>query len=176
MLIDFCDSHDMVIGGIFPHRNIDKTTWIAPDGHTENQIDHISINKKCRRPLCDVRNRRGADIFSDHHLVIAKIKIAAIRRNFRKRAKRLDVCKLKNRNVKREFRTPLRNKYEQVVNEEENKGKDESVVVEDSTENKRDKIKATLLTAGEETLGYKEQAKKEWISVVMETDRGKEGN
>jgi hypothetical protein len=72
----------------------------------------------------------------------------------------LDVYKLKNGNVKREFRTHLRNKYEEVINEEENKGKDESVVVEDSIENKWEKIKATLLTAG-----YKEKARKEWISV-----------
>jgi hypothetical protein len=49
-LIDFCDSHDMVIGGtIFSHRNIHKTTWIAPDGHTENQNDHINVNKKIEK-------------------------------------------------------------------------------------------------------------------------------
>jgi hypothetical protein len=36
--------------------------------------------------------------------------------------------------------------------------------VEDSIEDKWDKIKATLLTAGAETLGYKEQARKESMS------------
>ncbi|VDP20660.1 unnamed protein product [Schistosoma margrebowiei] len=63
-----------VIGGTtFLHKRIHKATWISPDHITENQIDHIVINKS-RRIMEDVRTRRGADIASDHHLVVAKMK------------------------------------------------------------------------------------------------------
>ncbi|VDP23750.1 unnamed protein product [Schistosoma margrebowiei] len=66
----------LVIGGtIFPHKRIHKTTWISPDHTTENQIDHICINKKFRRTMEDVRTRRGADVASDHHLVVANLKL-----------------------------------------------------------------------------------------------------
>ncbi|VDP03231.1 unnamed protein product [Schistosoma margrebowiei] len=34
-----------------------------------------AINKKFRRTMEDVRTRRGADIASDHHLVVANLKL-----------------------------------------------------------------------------------------------------
>jgi hypothetical protein len=38
---------------------------VSPDNITENQIDHIAINKRLRRSLSDARNKREADIGSD---------------------------------------------------------------------------------------------------------------
>ncbi|VDP28107.1 unnamed protein product [Schistosoma mattheei] len=65
----------MVIGGtIFPHKRIHKATWISPGHTTENQIDHNYINKKFRRTIEGVKTRRGPDIGSDHHLVVANLK------------------------------------------------------------------------------------------------------
>ncbi|VDP40306.1 unnamed protein product [Schistosoma margrebowiei] len=73
---NLCAFNKLVIGGtIFPHKRIHKATWISPDHTTENQIDHICINKKFRRTMEDVRIRRGADIVSDHHLVVANFKL-----------------------------------------------------------------------------------------------------
>ena len=38
---NFCDTFDMVISGsVFKHKRIHKASWIHPDQHTENQIDH----------------------------------------------------------------------------------------------------------------------------------------
>ncbi|VDO54672.1 unnamed protein product [Schistosoma margrebowiei] len=73
---NLCAFNKLVIGGtIFPHKRIHKATWISPDPTTENQIDHICINKKFRRTMEDVRTRRGADVASDHHLVVANLKL-----------------------------------------------------------------------------------------------------
>ncbi|VDO75298.1 unnamed protein product [Schistosoma curassoni] len=41
----------------------------------QNQIDHICIKKKFRRTIEDVKTKRGADIASDHHLLVAKMKL-----------------------------------------------------------------------------------------------------
>ena len=60
---DLCALNQLVIGGnIFPHKRIHKATWRSPDHRTENQIDHICISWKFRRPWRDVRVLRGADM------------------------------------------------------------------------------------------------------------------
>lgn len=76
LLADLCGMNDLVIGGtIFPHHEIHKKTWISPNGRDRNQIDHIMINGQWRHSLHDVIVRRGADVGSDHHLLLAKIKL-----------------------------------------------------------------------------------------------------
>ena len=76
LVTDFCAFNDLVIGGtIFPHKQVHKTTWVSPDTKTEYQIDHITIARKWRKSLLDVRVRRGADAASDHRLVLATLKV-----------------------------------------------------------------------------------------------------
>ena len=76
MFCDFCTSNGLVIGGtLFPPKKSHKLTWRSPDGITENQIDHVAINKTWRSSLQDTRVMRSADAGSDHHLVVAVIKI-----------------------------------------------------------------------------------------------------
>ncbi|VDP53567.1 unnamed protein product [Schistosoma margrebowiei] len=66
---NLCAFNKLVIGGtVFSHKCIHKTTWTSPDHTTQNQIDHICINKTFRRTMEDVRTKRGADIASYHHL------------------------------------------------------------------------------------------------------------
>ncbi|VDP77836.1 unnamed protein product, partial [Schistosoma curassoni] len=73
---NLCAFNKLVIGGtIFPHKRIHKATWTSPDNTIQNHIDHICINKTFRRTTEDVRTKRGADIASDHHLLVAKMKL-----------------------------------------------------------------------------------------------------
>ena len=76
MFCDFCVSNGLVIGGtLFPHKKSDKLAWKSPDGISENQIDHVAIKKTWRSSLPDTRVTRSADAGSDHHLVVAVIKM-----------------------------------------------------------------------------------------------------
>jgi hypothetical protein len=103
MFPNFCASHDLVIGGIiFPHKKCLKVTMVSPDHTTVNQIDHIAIDSKFRSSLTDVRNKRGADIGSDHHLVLVefKLRIMAVGKKFESRRKNINVQKLKDKNLK----------------------------------------------------------------------------
>jgi endonuclease/exonuclease/phosphatase family metal-dependent hydrolase len=76
LFVDFSASRDLVIGGtIFPHKDCHKVTWVSLDHTTENQIDHVAVGRQWRRSLPDMRNKRGADIGSDHHLVVAKFRM-----------------------------------------------------------------------------------------------------
>ena len=74
----------VIVGSMFTHKRIHKATWVSPDQVTENQIDHIGINKMFRRSLQDVRVKRGADVASDHHLVTARLKLKLRRSRTRK--------------------------------------------------------------------------------------------
>ncbi|VDP03834.1 unnamed protein product [Schistosoma margrebowiei] len=55
---NLCAFNEQVIGGtMFPHKRIHKTTWTSPDHTTQNQIDHICINKTFRRTIEDDINK-----------------------------------------------------------------------------------------------------------------------
>ena len=75
-LSDMCSLYGLAIGGtIFEHKNIHKGTWRSPDKKTITQIDHLCIGKKWRSSLLDVRAYRGADIGSNHYLVLGRLKV-----------------------------------------------------------------------------------------------------
>lgn len=74
-LINFAISKELVIKStMYPHKDIHKATWVSPDLRTKNQIDHILINNRRKSSITDIRTFRGADIGSDHYLLIAKLK------------------------------------------------------------------------------------------------------
>ena len=75
LFIDFCSFNDLVIGGtIYPHTKIHKTTWTSPDGRSDNQIDHFTIDHKWRRSVMDVRTRCRADTSLNHQQLVATLK------------------------------------------------------------------------------------------------------
>ena len=74
-LVNFATSKNLVVKStMFPHRNIYKYTWTSPDGKTNNQIDHILIDRRRHSSILDVRSFREADCDTDHYLVVAKVR------------------------------------------------------------------------------------------------------
>jgi hypothetical protein len=74
-LIQFATLNNMVIGStMFQHKNIHKPTWTEPDRSFESQIDHMVIDARHMSDLLDVRSYRGANVDSDHYLVIARMR------------------------------------------------------------------------------------------------------
>ena len=114
LFVEFCTFNDLVIGStLFPYKTIHKTTWTSLDGRTENQIDYITISRKKRRSLNDVRVKRGADAASDHHLVVAvlKIKLKAYKDQVDKPAHKYNVHSLKVKSEAEKFKFELRNRF-----------------------------------------------------------------
>ena len=150
-LVNFCEDNNLVIGGtIFQHKNIHKLTWTSPDGQTRNQIDHALINKRWRGTLQDVRVLRGADAGSDHSLVLIKLKLKLRKaKKAEQRSPLLDVQKLKDPVIKRQFQLEVRNRFE---------------VLRDQHQLDLDDFNEVMVDVGQETLGWRRRKKEEWIS------------
>jgi len=58
---------------MFPHRNIHKYTCNSPDGKTQNQIDHVLIDRSWYSSIFYIRSFRVVDYDTDHYLVVAKV-------------------------------------------------------------------------------------------------------
>ena len=156
MFADFCTVNELVIGGsIFPHKKCHKVTWFSPDNRTENQIDHITISRNWRSTLQDVRARRGADIGSDHHLVVAKLKIKLAHRKTKiNKRTRFDLEKLKNTQTKNELQLTLINRFSALQLDEN----------EETIDKTWDNFKETIIETCNEVLCPAPNNKKHWIS------------
>ena len=115
LLIEMAPSFGLVVGStLFAHKDIHKYSWTSSNGHTKNQIDTFLIGKKWQTSLCDVRAFRGADIFSDHSLMAAKIrvKLSAPRKVRTARQRPYDCEKLSDLEIRSQFVLKLTNRFE----------------------------------------------------------------
>ena len=153
-LIDFCATNDLVIGGtLFAHKNIHKGTWVSPDDRTVNQIDHICISGRFRSSLQDVHVARGAEINSDHYLVVGKLKLKLKKFSGKIESRRkYDVRALKDQSVKEDFSIELRNRFEALEN------------LPDNIDDHWGKVREVYQSVCEEKLGCKKRIRKEWIT------------
>lgn len=158
MFADLCASNRLVIGGsMYPHKRVHKATWISPDHITENQIHHICIGQKFRRSLQDVCVKRGADAASDHHLVLAKMKLK-LKKSWSVGSTRIkyNVEFLKDRETAEKYHVTLSHKY-QVLQELYNKD-------DIDLHAQWQQAKEIWTSTCEETLGKRKLQQKEWIS------------
>ena len=145
---------------------------------TENQIDHVAINKTWRSSLQDTRVKCSADAGSDHHLVVAevKMKLWAVKKV---RTIRTKYCtyKLKDQNVTDEFTIALANRYDALYN-----GSDDDEEMEPDLEEEWNQIKEMYLLSSwvipkvvEVTYGsgrLQEILIKEWVTLQTGFHKG----
>ena len=154
-----CGFNQLVIEGtIFPYKTVHKASWVSPDGRTENQIDHFTISKKFRRSLQDVRVMRGADIGSDHHLLVGKVKIKlkGYGNSLCKEGKRMrfQVNLLQDPQKRQEFHLELKNRFELL-------GTLEDLDVGGQWE----KVKEVMKSTCSSVLGEQRKPGSEWITL-----------
>jgi len=163
---ELCASCDWIIGGtVFPHKTCHKMSWVSPENVMENQTDHIAISKRFTRSLLDVRNKRGADIGSDHHLMIAdfRFKILAARKKTETRRKEYNVQKLQIPSVRVEFKLELKNRFSVLSTQNE----------DTDTADSWKAIKNVYIETSEKILGFRQNQQKEWISEETRKEIGR---
>ena len=73
-LVQFCQEQEMVVTNTYyekPERRL--YTWRSPGDIARNQIDFILIKKRYRNSVKDVKTYPGADVNSDHNLLIGRV-------------------------------------------------------------------------------------------------------
>jgi len=99
---------------MFPHKDIHKYTWSSPDGRKRNEIYHIAINGIFKRSVQDARAFRGADVGSDHNLVVGDIQLklsGVVRKQGKTTAQKNELSNLKVPEIKQRFVLELKNRF-----------------------------------------------------------------
>ena len=99
-LLEFAERHKLVIANtLHPHKNSRITTWHSPNGIVNNQIDYILTPQRFKSSIIrsSTRTYPGADINSDHDLIMCNLKLK-LRSNKPQKNKRIryNVNKLKD--------------------------------------------------------------------------------
>ena len=74
MLNNFCKQHYLVVMNTwFKKRKTKLYTWKSPGDRKRYQIDYILVNQRFRNSIRDVKTLPGADIDSDHNLLVTAV-------------------------------------------------------------------------------------------------------
>ena len=155
-LLEFAEKHKFVLANtLYNHKNSRRTTWHAPNGSTDNQIDYILTPQRFKSSIITTSTRPypGADIGSDHDLVLCNLKLKlCIRKRAIMNRIRFDLDKLENATTVNDYKVKLDIELSQVkINEN------------DITETCNMVEKAILLTA-EKTIRKYRKKKQPWIT------------
>jgi hypothetical protein len=72
-VVNFAAFKNLVVRStMFPHCYSHKYNWTSPEGKTQNQIDHVLIDKRRHSRTLDVRSFRGADCDTDNNMVVTR--------------------------------------------------------------------------------------------------------
>jgi hypothetical protein len=76
-LLDFCCANGMsIMNTFFSHKGIHKYTWYRQSLRQKSLIDLFVVPSCVKRMVCDVRVKRGAELSTDHHLVLCTLYLA----------------------------------------------------------------------------------------------------
>jgi len=156
-LVDFCKRMKLIATNTwYRHEKRRRYTWKKPGDTGRYQLDYILVKQRYRNSVKNARAYPGADVYSDHNLVMAKIetrlkKIVRINRKKKWCMKDLE-------NKKGQFQRAVEKEIKR-VNDYEVGGVDKEWC----------KLKEAITTGAKEVYGFQNTsaAKKPWITSEM---------
>ena len=86
-LLDFCAGNALsIMNTYFQHKDVHKCTWYRDTLAQRSMIDFVIVSDDLKRLVLDLRAKRGAELSTDHHLVVATFRCNA-REPVRRRGK-----------------------------------------------------------------------------------------
>ena len=156
-LINFCKRLKLVVTNTwYRHEKTRRYTWKKPGDTGRYQLDYILIKHRYRNSVKDSRAYPGADVDSDHNLVMAKIdlKLKKILKSVRKKRWCMNELEKQKEN--------FQEKVERELTRQENDG---LLKIEEDWR----KLKEAIIIGAKEVYGYQtaRTAKKLWITNEM---------
>ena len=137
------------------HENIKSATWHSPNGQTHNQIDFILVPQRFKSSVnkANTRTFPGADIGSDHDLVLSTIKLKLKAKRQPKSPRiRFDLDKLKDPEVAEVFQAQVGGKFAALN------------LLDSDVDTLANNINDVLLTTAEEVLGKQRKKIQPWVT------------
>ncbi|KAK3522927.1 hypothetical protein QTP86_009721 [Hemibagrus guttatus] len=76
LLLDFCASHRLSItNAMFRHKGAHQYTWYQDTLGWRSMIDLVVVSSDLRPHVLDTRVKRGAELSTDHHLLVSWIRL-----------------------------------------------------------------------------------------------------
>ncbi|KAK3524537.1 hypothetical protein QTP70_029847, partial [Hemibagrus guttatus] len=76
LLLDFCASHSLSITNtMFKHKGAHQYTWYQDTLGRRSMINLVAMSSDLRPHVLDTRVKRGAELSTDHHLVVSWIRL-----------------------------------------------------------------------------------------------------
>ena len=155
LLLLTCAEHSLLITNTvfnLPTRN--RTTWMHPHSKHWHLIDYVIVRMRDRQDVRVTRARCGAECWTDHRLIVSKLKLCVQpkrRPQGAKAPKRLNISKLKVSSIKQSFADTLEERLDSTVLE----GQD--------VETAWAKLRETVYNTAMECLGPTTRKQKDWF-------------
>ncbi|KAK3553862.1 hypothetical protein QTP70_012698 [Hemibagrus guttatus] len=121
LLLDFCASHSLSITNtMFKHKGVHQYTWYQDTLGWRSMIDLVIVSSDLWPYVLDTRVKRGAELSTDHHLVVSWIRLRRRMPDRLGRPKRIvRVCweRLAEPSVRGVFNSHLRESFNQIPRE-----------------------------------------------------------
>ncbi|KAK3535487.1 hypothetical protein QTP70_016908 [Hemibagrus guttatus] len=121
LLLDFCASHSLSITNtMFKHKGVHQYTWYQDTLGWRSMIDLVIMSSDLWLHVLDTRVKRGAELSTDHHLVVSWIRLRRGMPDRLGRPKRIvRVCweRLADPSVRGVFNSHLRESFNQIPRE-----------------------------------------------------------
>ena len=159
-LLNTCSEFDLVITNtMFQQRNHHKTTWMHPRSKHWHLLDYVIVRKCDRRDIFQTRAMRGAECWTDHRLVRAKVRLQVRPLARKQKAKtRLNVKACNDPSVQRALILNIEEKLQQIPDPTPTSTKDLSELTDEW-----ESISSCLKEVSAETLGYSSRKHQDWF-------------